>query len=200
MGGGPATGGPGTAERRPASVGLVWAQSVDGVIGRDGDMPWYLPEDQAHFREVTTGSPVIMGRRTWDSLPERFRPLPGRANIVLSRRTDLRLEGADVVPDVAAALAAAASARVAWVIGGEQVYAAFLGVADRAEVTEIDVRVEGDTAAPALGEGWDVVSRSPEEGWHVSRTGLRYRFSSLVRSAGSVRDGGTAERPTGGER
>ncbi|WP_199423794.1 dihydrofolate reductase [Actinotalea solisilvae] len=187
------------ADRRPASIGLVWAQSVDGVIGRDGDMPWYLPEDQAHFREVTTGSPVIMGRRTWDSLPERFRPLPGRANVVLSRRTDLRLDGADVVPDVGSALehAAAASSRVAWVIGGEQVYAAFLALADRAEVTEVDVRIEGDTAAPVLGPGWHVVSRSPDDGWHVSRTGLRYRFSSLARTTEAARDHGTAERPTG---
>ncbi|MBX9246278.1 dihydrofolate reductase [Actinotalea ferrariae] len=174
----------------PVSVGLIWAQDADRCIGRDGDLPWYLPEDQAHFREVTTGHPVIMGRRTWESLPERFRPLPGRTNIVLSRRPDLRLEGAHVVPDVASATPLAAG-RSLWVIGGAQVYAAFLPVADRVELTEIDLRVDGDTRAPALDETWHEESRSPVDGWHVSRTGLRYRFRSLVRSAPP---GGTAEQ------
>ncbi len=178
------------APHGPTSIGLVWAQSRDGVIGQDGDMPWSLPEDQAHFREVTAGSVVIMGRRTWDSLPERFRPLPGRTNVVLSRRRDLRLEGADVVPDVATACARAAG-RAAWVIGGEQVYTAFLGLADRAESTEIDVRVEGDTAAPVLGEDWTRVACSPQDGWHTSRTGLRYRFCTWTRAGGP----GTAARP-----
>ena len=67
-------------------VGMIWAQTVDGVIGRDGTMPWHLPEDLAHFRRTTQGHPVIMGRRTWESFPEKYRPLPGRTNIVVSRQ------------------------------------------------------------------------------------------------------------------
>lgn len=178
----------------PTALGLIWAQSADRCIGRDGDLPWYLPEDQAHFREITTGHPVIMGRRTWDSLPDRFRPLPGRTNIVLSRRADLHLEGAEVVPDVDAALDRVAG-RAAWVIGGAQVYGAFLPLADRVEMTEIDVRADGDTAAPALDDGWRQTAVSPAEGWHVSRTGLRYRYRTFVRAGA---DRGTAERPLGG--
>ena len=66
-------------------LGAIWTQTDAGIIGRDGDMPWYAPEDLAHFKKVTLGAPVIMGRRTWESLPPRFRPLPGRTNIVISR-------------------------------------------------------------------------------------------------------------------
>ena len=73
-------------ERRTATVGLVWAQSTSGVIGRGGDIPWRVPEDLARFKEVTMGHSVVMGRRTWESLPARVRPLPGRRNVVLSRR------------------------------------------------------------------------------------------------------------------
>ncbi|WP_182113598.1 MULTISPECIES: dihydrofolate reductase [unclassified Actinotalea] len=178
---------------RPASIGLIWAQSADRCIGRDGDLPWHLPEDQAHFREITTGSPVIMGRRTWESLPERFRPLPGRRNVVLSRQPGLELDGADVVPDVAAAAALAAGV-TAWVIGGEQVYTQFLPLADRIEMTQIDVMVQGDTRAPTLDRGWRLATRSPHEGWHTSRTGLRYRFLSFVRESGG--DGLPEQRRT----
>ncbi|WP_425280681.1 dihydrofolate reductase [Leucobacter insecticola] len=78
-------------------LGMIWAQSRNGAIGRDGDMSWHLPEDLAHFKRVTLGAPVIMGRRTWESLPERFRPLPGRANIVVSRDPAYRADGATVV-------------------------------------------------------------------------------------------------------
>lgn len=162
--------------------GLVWAQSSDGVIGVDGDLPWHLPEDMAHFRAVTAGAVVVMGRATWDSLPERFRPLPGRVNVVLSRTPGLRLAGAAVVPDVADALALVAGAdREVWVIGGGQVYAALAPSADRAEVTEVDLTLGRGTRAPDL-DGWTVTGRDPAEGWHTSTTGLRYRFVSLVRT------------------
>ncbi len=163
------------------SLALVWAQSADGVIGVDGALPWHLPEDLAHFRALTAGGVVLMGHATWRSLPERFRPLPGRVNVVLSRRVDLDLEGARVVAGVDAALALLAG-RDAWVIGGGQVYAAFLDHADRAEVTEIDVTVGAGTRAPLLDETWSTGAVDPATGWAVSSTGLRYRFVSRRRA------------------
>ncbi|WP_024288772.1 dihydrofolate reductase [Cellulomonas sp. KRMCY2] len=165
------------------SISLVYAQSADRCIGVDGALPWHVPEDMAHFRELTNGFPVVMGRTTWDSLPERFRPLPGRHNIVLSRRAGLVLAGADVVPDVASALALVAG-RDAWVIGGAQVFDAFVPAADRLELTEIDVVVGAGTPAPLLDPGWVLVARDPQEGWATSTTGLRYRFLSLRREPG----------------
>ncbi len=159
------------------SLGLIWAQSTAGVIGRDGTLPWRLPEDMAHFRDVTAGRPVIMGRRTWESLPDRFRPLPGRRNIVVSRRVNLTLEGAEVAGSVSAAIELAGPEQ-AWVIGGAQVYAAALPFAGLALVTEIDVDVDGDTYAPDL-RGW----RLDDSGeWRTSTTGLRYRFLRYVTS------------------
>ena len=156
-------------------LGLVWAQSADGIIGLDGTLPWHLPEDLAHFRALTTGHPVVMGRTTWQSLPPRFRPLPGRANIVLSRDRSLVLEGARTAGDVGAALEILGH-RPAWVIGGAQVYAAFLPFADRLEVTEVNVVIGRGTPAPPVGQPWAEAGREPSRGWALSTTGLRYRF------------------------
>ena len=160
-------------------LAAVWAQSIDGFIGRDGALPWHLPEDLAHFRALTGGAVVVMGRVTWDSVPERFRPLPGRDNVVLSRGGG-PLPGATVVPDVAAALDLVAG-RPAWVIGGAQVYAALLPHCDRAEVTDVGVVVGSGTPAPPIGTDWDVVAHDPASGWHTSADGVRYRFRSLRR-------------------
>ncbi|MCV2396137.1 dihydrofolate reductase [Actinotalea sp. M2MS4P-6] len=168
-------------------LGLVWAQSTDGVIGVDGDLPWHLPEDLAHFRQVTDRCVVLMGRTTWESLPARFRPLPGRVSVVLSRAPGLRLPGAVVVPGPAQALELVADAgRPVWVVGGGQVYAAFEPHADRAELTEVEVTVGTGTRAPDLAGrrgGWHTVARDPEEGWLSSTSGLRYRFVTLSRTA-----------------
>jgi len=172
-------------------LAAIWAQSTDGFIGRDGVLPWSVPEDMAHFRRLTDGQVVVMGRVTWESLPDHFRPLPGRDNIVLSRHA-VALAGAIVVPDAAAALHAVAG-RPAWVIGGAQVYAALLPHTDRLEVTDVDVVVGSGTPAPDLGAGWDAVGRDPDDGWYTSRTGVRYRFRSLsrptVEMAAQVPDG-----------
>ena len=173
----------GPAGQAQSGLGLIWAQSCAGVIGVDGGLPWHLPEDLAHFRETTAGSPVIMGRATWESLPARFRPLQGRTNIVLSRRSGLVADGATVVPDLSAALDVAAG-REAWVIGGASVYAEAITRATRLEVTEVDLEVVGDTYAPAVDGTWLEVARSPEDGWHTSRTGHRYRFVSYRRRSG----------------
>ncbi|WP_026416457.1 dihydrofolate reductase [Actinomadura oligospora] len=147
-------------------IGLVWAQSSNGVIGRDGTLPWHLPEDMKHFRTLTAGATVLMGRRTWESLPPRFRPLPGRRNLVLSRT---RQDGAETFPDLSQALAAATGD--VWVMGGAAVYEAALPLADRIEVTEIREPFEGDTYAPNIGRSADSVGP-----WQESSTGLHYRF------------------------
>ncbi|MDI2031149.1 dihydrofolate reductase [Saccharopolyspora sp. TS4A08] len=147
-------------------IGLIWAQSSTGVIGRDGTMPWHLPEDLKHFRAVTRGATVLMGRRTWESLPPRFRPLPGRRNLVLSRTPQ---DGAETFPDLDTALAAVSGD--VWVIGGAAVYRAALPLADKIVVTEIQEPFEGDTHAPELDRPADTVGE-----WHESTTGLHYRF------------------------
>lgn len=162
-------------------LGMIWAQARGGVIGRDGTMPWHVPEDLAHFRATTRGHVVVMGRATWDALPERFRPLPDRENVVLSRRPGLRLPGAQVVGSVEAVPALAAG-RQAWVIGGGQVYRAFEPVADRLVVTDIDLAVDGDTWAPDVDAArWAEVSTDPPDGWATSTSGARYRIRTLVR-------------------
>lgn len=166
-------------------LGLIWAEAHGGVIGADGSIPWRLPEDLARFRSLTTGHPVIMGRRTWESLPPRFRPLPGRENLVVSSRVDLALEGARRMPSPGAALDAVADEPQAWCIGGAALYAALLPYAGRIEVTRVDLDVEGDTVAPPVPDGFVPVDDS---GPLVSRTGLGYRFVSYER--GAPRDAG----------
>lgn len=133
-------------------VQLVAAVARNGVIGDGRDMPWRIPEDMAHFKSLTAGCPVIMGRHTWESLPPRFRPLPGRRNIVLTRSVHWQAPGAETAPDLAAALAMAttpppAAGRIC-VIGGAQVYAAAMPWADELVLTEIDRDFEGDTRFP----------------------------------------------------
>lgn len=147
-------------------IGLVWAQSVNGVIGRGGGLPWHLPEDMTHFRCLTLGTTVLMGRRTWQSLPPRSRPLPGRRNLVLSR---VPQEGAQTFSDLPQALAAVSGDL--WVIGGAAAYRAALPFADRVVVTEIREVFEGDTLAPEVGRPPDCVGE-----WQESSTGLHYRF------------------------
>ncbi|MHA7650463.1 dihydrofolate reductase [Mycobacterium sp. ML4] len=158
------------------TVGLVWAQSTSGVIGRGGDIPWRVPEDLARFKKITMGHTVVMGRLTWESLPPRFRPLPGRRNVVLSRQAGFRADGAEVVGSLDQAL----TEPRAWVIGGGQIYALALPQASRCEVTEVDIdlpRDDEDALAPVLDETWQGETGE----WQVSRAGLRYRFHSYFR-------------------
>ena len=159
-------------------IALVWAQARGGVIGAEGGLPWHLPEDLALFRRLTTGSTVVMGRRTWESLPERFRPLPGRLNVVLTTDRGWSADGARSAHSVEQVLAEHESF---WVIGGGAVYEAFLPHADRVVVTDVDADYPGDTWAPAL-DGWTPSSRTPPEGWSVSApAGLRFAVSEHVR-------------------
>jgi dihydrofolate reductase len=153
-------------------IGLVWAQAANGVIGRDGTLPWQLPEDLARFKALTTGATVVMGRATWDSLPGSVRPLPGRRNVVLTRQDGWRADGAVVARSLAEGLDQDGDV---WVIGGATVYRAALPYADVLVVTELDRAVEGDTVAPPIGPEWEVVEVDPPTGLHPSRTGLGYR-------------------------
>lgn len=158
-------------------VGLVWAQSTSGVVGRGGDIPWRVPEDLARFKQLTIGHTVVMGRRTWESLPAKVRPLPGRRNVVLSRQTDFMADGAEVVDSLEQALTEPET----WVIGGAQVYLLALPRATRCEITEVDIdlpRDDDDALAPVLDETW--LGETGE--WRLSRSGLRYRFHSYHRS------------------
>jgi dihydrofolate reductase len=165
------------------TLAMIWAQARDGVIGAGGGIPWHVPEDLALFRRLTTGSTVVMGRRTWESLPERFRPLPGRRNVVLTRRPDWRADGAEVLATTDEALARHPDA---WVIGGAEIYAALLPHATRVVRTEVDLAVAGDALAPPLGPGWAPSPEPPTAGWQVSKAGPRYRVTDLRRVAAPV--------------
>jgi dihydrofolate reductase len=162
------------------SVRLVWAQATGGVIGAGGALPWHLPEDLRLFRALTLGSTVVMGRRTWESLPPRSRPLPGRRNVVLSTTLDPATPGAEVVHSVHDLLAPTDDL---WVIGGGAVYAAFLPHADEVVLTEVETDVPGDTWAPALGGDWQLGTRVPGTGWAGSAGGLRFRVSHWRRGS-----------------
>lgn len=169
-------------------LGLIWAEASGGVIGRGGTMPWHLPEDLAHFRKMTRGCAVVMGRATWDSLPEAFRPLPERDNIVITRDRNWSADGARVAHSVPSALAEAHSLSgpmPVWVIGGAQVFAAVIERADRLEVTQIRADIEGDTFAPAIPVRFRNTRTDPPIGWHVSRTNLEYRFLSFELDSGA---------------
>jgi dihydrofolate reductase len=158
------------------SLSLIWAQAASGVIGRDGGIPWRLPEDQARFKDLTMGHTVVMGRLTWESLPPKVRPLPGRRNVVLTRDAALRFDGADTIGSLEEAL----SDSEVWVIGGGQVYGLALPLATRCEVTEIDVSVprdDGDVMAPVLDDSWITDGAD----WQVSSAGVRYRFCTYRR-------------------
>jgi len=143
-------------------------------------MPWHVPEDLAHFRAVTMGAPVIMGRRTWESFPPRFRPLPGRRNIVVTRNDGWSDDGAERAASLDAALQLVAAEETAWVLGGAGLFAEAISRADLLEVTELDLEVDGDTFAPSHA-GWSVARVEPDDGWSLSRSGVPYRFLTLIK-------------------
>lgn len=162
---------------------LIYARAANGTVGNNGQMPWHLPEDLAHFKHQTQGHPVIMGRKTWDSIPARFRPLPGRTNIVVTRQTDWantpQAVGAQAVHhlDDALALARASGAEVAWAIGGADIWRLALPLAQQVVVTEIHADFDGDTFAPTLGPEWYETARER----HTAANGLGYSFVTLRR-------------------
>jgi dihydrofolate reductase len=153
-------------------LGLIFARARNGVIGKGGTLPWHLPEDMAHFKQVTMGCPVIMGRKTWESLPERFRPLPGRINIVVTRQPHWNAQGAARAASLPEAIALCAGEPKAWIIGGAETYAQALPLAHLAEVTEIEADFEGDAYAPSFGPDWREVARRHQR----SANGLEFNF------------------------
>lgn len=153
---------------------LIFARAANGVIGRDNAIPWRLPEDMAHFRALTSGAPVIMGRRTWDSLPPRFRPLPNRRNLVLTRQKDWNEIGAQPFASLRLALSFCENEPCVWVIGGAQVYAEALPVASRVEATEIAQDFEGDAFAPPLSS--DMWTETARENHTSAATGIVFSF------------------------
>ncbi|MGD9870116.1 MAG: dihydrofolate reductase [Thauera sp.] len=132
---------------KPPEIIIIAAVARNGVIGLDNDLPWRLKADLQHFRALTLGHPILMGRKTWESLG---RPLPGRRNLVVSRAPDFSAEGAEVFDSPEAALSAAGEAEKIFVIGGAQLYRTLLDRADRLELTEVWADVEGDAHFPLV--------------------------------------------------
>jgi dihydrofolate reductase len=153
---------------------LVYARAANGVIGRDGTLPWHLPADLKRFKALTTGKPMIMGRKTFDSFPS---PLPGRRHIVLTRDRAWHAQGAEVAHTPDAALTLAGQGEIA-VIGGAEIFALFLDRAGRVELTEIDAEFPGDATMPPLGPEWREVARQAHAA-HEGRPG--YAFVTLTR-------------------
>jgi dihydrofolate reductase len=180
---------------------IILARAANGVIGIKGALPWRLPEDMAHFKRTTLGCPVIMGRKTWDSLPAKFRPLPGRLNVVVTRQPGWQAAGAVRATSVAHAIevcsvpdttesgiqrdAGTGPATVpadAWVIGGAEIYAQTLPLASTAVVTEIDADFDGDAFAPQFGPQWTKTAGLPQ----VSSTGLKFSFATYRQNTGKT--------------
>jgi dihydrofolate reductase len=160
------------------ALNLIFARSRNGVIGKDNTLPWHLPEDLAHFKQTTFGQPVLMGRKTWESLPPKFRPLPGRTNIVVTRQTNWHAEGAVVAHTIEEAVQHCPPDSQVWVIGGAEVYAQAMPLAARAVVTEIDADFQGDAFAPTFDSSWKETERTS----HTAANGLRYSLVTLTRT------------------
>ncbi len=163
------------------ALNLIFARARNGVIGHNNTLPWHLPEDLAHFKHTTLGQPVVMGRKTWESLPPKFRPLPGRTNIVVTRQRDWHAEGAVVAHSIEEAVQHCAADAQVWVIGGAEVYAQAMPLATCAVVTEIDADFEGDAFAPTFDAAWHETSRST----HVAANGLIYSLVTWHRQTGA---------------
>jgi dihydrofolate reductase len=164
---------------RPA-VSLIWAMARNRVIGRDNKLPWHLPADLQHFKRLTLGKPILMGRKTWESLPG---VLPGRRHIVVTRQADYIAEGAETAPDLMSAIALAGNVDEIMVVGGATLYAEALPVADRLYMTLVDADIEGDAYFPEFAsDDWRVVDESETPADAKNRYALK--FLTLERSAG----------------
>lgn len=172
-------------------VALIAAVANNGVVGRDNQLPWHLPGDLPYFKRVTLGKPVIMGRKTWESIG---RPLPGRTNIVVSRQPQLQLQGAQVVATLQQALKLATAAAAStdgneiMVIGGAEIYALALPLATRLYMTEVHAEVTGDAYFPSWDRSaWQECSRED----HLGQDENSYRYSFVVYER-KTRSGGSA--------
>jgi dihydrofolate reductase len=159
------------------TITIIVAKSNNGIIGKDGDLPWRLPEDLKRFKRLTTGNIVVMGRKTYDSIG---RPLPNRKNIVISRNTSLKIEGVEVEHDLIDVLKRNQEENV-YVIGGGQIYVDSLPLTEKLEVTEVDVELVGDTSFPEIDSSqWKEIFREKRVD---SNSNLTYSFVSLERIA-----------------
>lgn len=166
------------------TIRSIWAQASTGALGANGEMLWHLPEDMAFFRRATTGLPVVMGRKTWESFPERFRPLPDRANVVVTSDQSYDAPGAELAATLEQAIVRArVHSDEVWIIGGGQIYAQAMDLVDELWVTEIDLDVDGDAHAPEVDEAWTLKRTHPEDPaqWLTSEKGTRYRFRVYTR-------------------
>lgn len=182
-------------------LGMIWAQAHGGALGKDGTMAWHVPEDMRAFKAATMGCPVVMGRRTWESLPPQWRPLPGRESLIVTRQQNFSADGATSFSQLAEALCQACQRAtrmrpenpIAWVTGGAQIYWAAKPCADFLLITDIDLEVPG---ADAFSPGPHDVAEPGEDflpwptlgEWRVAANGTRYRFTLLVRPGLSPAD------------
>ena len=157
---------------------IIVAMAPNGAIGINGEIPWHLPEDLGHFKNTTMGHPIIMGRKTWESLP--FKPLKGRKNIVITRNSAFEAPGAEVVTSIDAAISLCASDESPFIIGGEQIYRQAMPLSEKLIITEVDViPAEADAFFPEISpEDWTAYETSD---WMTSKTGIRYRFVIYTR-------------------
>ena len=160
-------------------ISYVVAVSRNGVIGREGGLPWTISTDLKRFKEITMGKPVVMGRKTWESLPRK--PLPGRRNIVITRKPGYVAEGAEVAPDSREAIALCGGEPEIAVIGGGEIYRLFWPLVDRLYLTEVDIEVEGDTHFPAVrAEEWREVGREVHDRGPKDSAGFVLRILDRV--------------------
>ncbi|WP_394206023.1 type 3 dihydrofolate reductase [Shewanella waksmanii] len=156
-------------------IAMIAAMANNRVIGKDNQMPWHLPEDLKHFKAMTMAKPIVMGRKTYESIG---RPLPGRHNIVVSRQADLVIEGVSCVTSIEQAIEIAGNCEELIIMGGGQLYQMMLSRADKLYLTEIDLDVDGDTHFPVWDDGsWQKVSEESA----ISASGLQYSFINLVK-------------------
>lgn len=159
------------------TLALIAAVARNRVIGNDNKLLWHIPEDMRHFRETTRGKPVIMGRKTWESLPDSFRPLPGRLNIVVSRNRAYRPDGAELAASLDEAVAKAGVAGDVFVIGGAELYRQAMPIAGKLYITEIDADFVGDAVFPEINKAkWQERSREP----HRDKSGLEFSFVEYI--------------------
>lgn len=166
---------------------IIAAVAKNRVIGRDNQLIWNIPEDMAHFKVLTQGHTVLMGRKTWESLPPRFRPLPGRRNIVISRQANYSAPGAEVADSLENGLKLASTLEPAvdpmattliFIIGGEQIYTQAMALADRLEITEVDLEPEGDAWFPEISAvDWKLVAKNTPP----SQSGTGFSFLTYRR-------------------
>jgi dihydrofolate reductase len=165
-------------------IGIIFAMAKNGVIGNNGQTPWYLPEDLKFFKEMTMGDTVIMGRKTWDSIPDKFKPLVGRDNIILTKQqnfklTDPKHNGVLVANSIEQAIAKADPEKHIWFIGGSEIYNLAMPLANYISITEIVIEPQGDTFAPNIDlDHWRIVTEQTRQ---KSTTDLEFQIKLYER-------------------